>query len=184
MNQDQASALVSSLFESWYSTLVRYAFRVAGSTELAEDAVQETFMLLYRELCQGKRIENCKGWTVCVLRRELNRRVRSHSLVSNEPLDVLDAMPAVVSCHTRVEADLDDVSRLLYVLTKREEEVVLLRMGAMKYREIAEQLSISPKSVNTLLARALRKLRMASKIRSREQALPNYVGSYTPKTLQ
>ena len=54
-----------------------------------------------------------------------------------------------------------DIRTLLSVLTPREEEVLLLRLDAMKYREIADQLGISMNSVNTLLARALRKLQEA-----------------------
>jgi len=55
-----------------------------------------------------------------------------------------------------------DVRNLLSVLSPREEEVLLLRLETLKYREIAEQLGISINSVNTLLARALRKLQEAT----------------------
>ena len=54
-----------------------------------------------------------------------------------------------------------DIRNLLSVLSPREEEVLLLRLEALKYREIAEQLGIGMNSVNTLLARALRKLQHA-----------------------
>ncbi len=47
----------------------------------------------------------------------------------------------------------------LSVLTEREKEVVLLRLQSLKYREIAKQLGNSEKSVATLLARAVAKLR-------------------------
>jgi RNA polymerase sigma factor (sigma-70 family) len=45
------------------------------------------------------------------------------------------------------------------VLSRREEEVLLLRLDAMKYREIADQLGISMSFVNTILARVLQKLK-------------------------
>jgi RNA polymerase sigma factor (sigma-70 family) len=54
-----------------------------------------------------------------------------------------------------------EIRSLLSVLSPREEEVLLLRLEALKYREIADQLGISINSVNTLLARALRKLQAA-----------------------
>jgi RNA polymerase sigma factor (sigma-70 family) len=57
---------------------------------------------------------------------------------------------------------LMDIRSLLSVLSPREEEVLLLRLEALKYREIADQLGISMNSVNTLLARALRKLQQAT----------------------
>ena len=39
--------------------------------------------------------------------------------------------------------------------------MLLLRLESIKYREVADQLGISMNSVNTLLARALRKLQQA-----------------------
>ena len=59
-------------------------------------------------------------------------------------------------------ADVSVVRDLLGLLSRREEEVLLLRLEAMKYREIADHLGISMNSVNTLLARALRKLQTAA----------------------
>ena len=56
---------------------------------------------------------------------------------------------------------LGDIRDLLSVLSPREEEVLLLRLDALKYREIADQLGISMNSVNALLARALRNLQVA-----------------------
>jgi transposase len=56
---------------------------------------------------------------------------------------------------------LVEIRGLLSVLSPREEEVLLLRLEALKYREIADHLGISMNSVNALLARALRKLQTA-----------------------
>jgi DNA-directed RNA polymerase specialized sigma24 family protein len=86
----------------------------------------------------------------------MNRQLKNH--VSHEPLDDLEIAgegPTDISL-------LGDVRSLLSVLSLREEEVLLLRLEAFKYREIAEQLGISMNSVNTLLARALRKLQQAT----------------------
>ena len=52
----------------------------------------------------------------------------------------------------------DDINGRLSVLSRREAEVILLRMQAMKYREIGSQLGISSKTVGTLLTRAIQKL--------------------------
>jgi RNA polymerase sigma factor (sigma-70 family) len=63
-----------------------------------------------------------------------------------------------------------DIRNFLSVLSPREEEVLLLRLEALKYREIAEQLGISMNSVNSLLARALRKLQQAMGQKQRKGA--------------
>jgi RNA polymerase sigma factor (sigma-70 family) len=80
--------------------------------------------------------------------------------------------------------EVDSVSELLSVLSRREEEVLLLRLSALKYREIAERLGISGNSVNTLLARAIKKLQKAVSQPQRERALVHSVQNGLRKTLQ
>lgn len=155
MNENDATDLVTALFDRWYMSLVRYALRTTADYELAEDLAQETFMQLYQALRAGTKIEHPKAWTICVLRRATNRRMRDRTLC--EPLDELEIAGDAVNDLSSIV----DIRNLLSVLSPREEEVLLLRLEAMKYREIAEQLGIGVNSVNTLLARALRKLQQA-----------------------
>jgi DNA-binding CsgD family transcriptional regulator len=79
---------------------------------------------------------------------------------------------------------LGEATKLLSVLTSREQEVVMLRMEDMKYREIACALGISRNSVNTLLARALRKLQVAARKWLDGASEANYVERDTSTTLQ
>jgi RNA polymerase sigma factor (sigma-70 family) len=165
----EATSVVTDLFESAYGIFLRYAVRMTSSHEVAEDVVQEALMLLYREIRKGTTIENPKAWTFCVIRRLLSKEIRSHRRHSAlmEPLEAGGDFAFAALSPEEHNADLDDVTALLSVLTSREQEVTLLRMTPMKYREIAEQLGISPKSVATLLARALRKLQRAAGVATR-----------------
>ncbi len=168
MDREEASRLVTMLFDRWYSFLVRYATRSTGSFELAEDLAQDTFMQLYKALREGKTIEHPKAWTLCVLRRSLSRvtRIMSRDRELIEPFN-----EAELSRKVGPEAlSGDQIRHFLAVLTPREEEVLLLRLEALKYREIADQLGISMNSVNTLLSRALRKLQQAMSRRTRERS--------------
>lgn len=163
MNESDATELVTALFDRWYTTLVRYALRTTRNFELAEDLAQETFTQLYQALRAGKNIEHPKAWTICVLRRAMSRQMKDRNL--HEPLGELDVptQPAPeVSAFTEIQ-------NLLSVLSTREEEVLLLRLESLKYREIADQLAISVNSVNVLLARALRKLQEAISRRADEE---------------
>src|SRR5690242_3148103 len=139
MSRAEASELVHSLFGCWYPTLVRYTARATGSLEAAEDIVQETFMLLYKALREGQTIDNPKGWTLCVARRQIGkrRRLMGRDLSRNTSPDVLDQLPAGRLGSEDPALERDQASRLLSLLTPREGEVVMLRMQAMKYREIA-----------------------------------------------
>ncbi|MEW5977307.1 MAG: sigma-70 family RNA polymerase sigma factor [Acidobacteriota bacterium] len=164
MNALQASAVVTSLFEGWYSILVRYVHKLTGSFDLAEDVAQEAMMLLYRELRSGRPVENPKGWTLCVARRQIHKQIRNYQSMDpqTQSLEMLESRGSSGTRWQEPVFDRHDSARLFSVLTTRELEVILLRMEAMKYREIAKQLGISPNSVNTLLARALRKLQRAA----------------------
>lgn len=156
MSRDEAIRSVSELYDSWYGVLVRYARRLAGDERAAEDVVQESFMALFRQLAAGKRIDNHKAWTFCVVRREVARQIRQHAgrEVSLEDSPLFEAASGCAPDEGRADFD-----RMMKQLTRREEEVVLLRLESMTYREIGTQLGITSSSVNTLLARAMKKLR-------------------------
>jgi RNA polymerase sigma-70 factor (ECF subfamily) len=158
VNENDASDLVTALYDRWYLSLVRYALRSTENYEIAEDLAQETFMQLYQALRVGKDIEHPKAWSLCVLRRAMNRQMNERSRFEQpEGVEIASETPSDMPAFFA----LADIRALLSVLSPREEEVLLLRLEAMKYREIAGQLGISMNSVNTLLARALRKLQEA-----------------------
>jgi RNA polymerase sigma-70 factor, ECF subfamily len=182
MNREEASRSVTALFKSWYSSLVRYALRTTGSYELAEDLVQEAFMQLYRALRAGKTIVYPKAWTLCVLRRSMSRETQNLTLdrALHEPFEETELAGKAVA----TEFEVDEIRGFLSVLTPREEEVLLLRLESLKYREIADQLGISMNSVNTLLARALRKLQKATARKHSERSTESHGDQNASKALR
>ena len=186
MTASEITELVSSLYETWYTSVVRYAARRMGSLQAAEDIVQDTFMQLYRELVAGHIVENPRAWTFCVVRRQVGHQagVLRREMDQHESAEVLEKLPSGWVSPIELENDPDRLRRLLSTLTKREEEVIHLRLAAMKYREIAEALQISESSVNTLLIRALKKLKLAQTAGTRENLATRVTREIAPKTLQ
>lgn len=162
MTRSEACRELESLYPAWHAALAGYARRALGCPSTAEDLVQEVFLRLYTELRTGKAIGNAKGWTLCVLRHEIGRclRQRRRELAFGEPI----GPPPAASPEPE-----EGLERLLGSLTQREEEVVLLRLASLKYREIAERLEISVSSVNTLLTRAIAKLQRETARRGAER---------------
>jgi RNA polymerase sigma factor (sigma-70 family) len=152
MDESAATLVVTGLFDRWYTQLIRYVVSATGSPDIAEDLVQDVFMQLYQILRSSKEIEHPKAWTLCVLRRAMLRQMQERSRF--EQLDEVE----ITQNRFHESTDGFDVQHLLRALSPREQEVLLLRLEAMKYREIADRLGISMTSVNTLLARALQKL--------------------------
>jgi RNA polymerase sigma-70 factor (ECF subfamily) len=160
MNQHEATACVDELFESWYAHLLRYATRMTGQRQSAEEVVQDTFLALYRALRTGSDVQYPRAWTMCVVRRIVYERRREHFGVDqkHEALEDSTEVNGDWSAEIDLAIDCERVRRHLSSLSVREEEVLMLRLQSMKYREIAEALGISINTVNTLLARALEKM--------------------------
>lgn len=160
MNRDQASILVDELFETWYAHLLRYATRLTGQRPSAEEIVQDTFLDLYRAVRTGAEVQHPKAWTMCVVRRKVQDR-REERFGVDQKHEALEDTPELVGDWTDevdLAIDCGRVRQHLNTLSVREEEVLMLRLQSMKYREIADTLGISINSVNTLLARALEKI--------------------------
>lgn len=183
MDHQSAEEIVRDVFRAWYPVLVRYARHFAQDIDAAEDAAQEAFMQLHRDLMAGKSIEHPKAWLLTVVRRKasVESRVHRRSNLLYTTLEILDSLP-----NARVEPEQhdSDLSRFLSVLSERELEVVLLRMESMKYREIAAELNISSKSVCTLLTRALKKFQRAAGAKSGGDSIADHVDKTFPETLQ
>lgn len=170
--------MVNALFDNCYDTLVRYACRSTGTLEEAEECVQDAFLQLFHTLISGVRVENPLAYTFCVVRRGAARARQKHKR-SEAALREADV---VQSPELAPELEAGELDRLLSILTRRELEVVLLRLESMKYREIARALGISASSVNVLLARAIRKLH-AFRTTSGSFATPRQVEARELKTL-
>jgi RNA polymerase sigma factor (sigma-70 family) len=174
MDQAEAAYLVNALFEESAVFLVRFAYRRIRSGEAAEDVVQEAFLALYRDLRLGKQIRDPRAWMVGAVRNQICKVARSNARSGEElfPPEKLDLMASQRLTEYEIES-MDEAPLLLSVLSPREEEVVLLRLQSLKYREIADQLGIGTKSVCTLLARAIRKLQGMTRAKGlRKQTTP------------
>lgn len=156
MDRDRATSLINELFETWYACLIRYAFRGTGRFELAEEVIQDTFVQFYLAQVKGDVIHNPKAWMLTVVRREI--RNYCQKTPHYEQLEAAEFVTARDTTRVDRALEMDNIARHFTVLSKREEEVLLLRLQALKYREIAQSLGIRPGSVASLLARALRKL--------------------------
>lgn len=181
MDATEATRFIEGLIEAWGPSLARQAYRMTGDREVSEDLVQEAFLALYQELRKGVRIGNPRAWTLTVVRNQAAKRHRrpARRWEQLEPGDVLDRIEAQAA---PAEAGFDDLMELIGVLTSREQEVLLLRLDCLKYREIADCLGIDESSVSTHLARAVRKLQ--AEVKAREAGLPVRKREDVRETLQ
>lgn len=153
MTEDETAVIVATLFTRWKSSLIRYAIQACLPPDAAEDLVQDAFVVLHQTLRSGTAIEHPKAWIQSVLRRAIGKKLKQDARQG-----ILDVTEHLYDPH---EAMLNNilVRSSWCLLSNREKQVLMLRLEEWKYREIADQLGISMKTVDTLICRALGKLR-------------------------
>ena len=138
-----------------------------GSTEDAEDVLQEVFVNAYRAMLADEREINLRPWLYRIARNRCLNHLRKPTADSQESMDMVPMVEAgstAEKVHNREEFRqlLTDVSKL----PETQRSALLLReMDAMSYEEIASAMDTSVPSVKSLLVRARISLAEASQAR-------------------
>lgn len=153
-------------FESYRNHLLAIAYRMLGSLTEAEDAVQETWLRLYRS--DRSEIENLGGWLTTVTSRICLDMLRSRKARREESMD--DHFPEnLANAEDRYNPEqeallADSVGlALLVVLDKlnpaERMAFVLYDIFAVPFREIAPIVGKSELATRKLASRARQKVR-------------------------
>lgn len=164
MDREDAERIVTELFTSSYSAMVRYAAYRCGSLDLAEDLVQDSLGALYARLRDGHPVRKPRAWVMGTVHNKICKTWRKaqrqpEQAISRLDLEKLPLPPDMPG--GRNDSARPYLEGFLSLLSPREREVILLRAQGLRYREIASRLGISSNSVGTLLLRAMRKMRAA-----------------------
>jgi len=149
-----AGASIEALFHRVYPALFRYAYRLTGDMDAAEDAAQESFVRLLDHPVPEERVE---PWLFTVATNFVRQRGnsisrRSRLLAAWAP--VPDAPPAPDESAERNET-VARVRAALDLLPERDRQMLLMRQEGFSYAEIAAAAGLNPASVGTMLVRAL-----------------------------
>jgi RNA polymerase sigma-70 factor, ECF subfamily len=158
MDESRRTASLSELAGLHYSLVYRYAFRLCGSVEEAEDLTQQAFLTAYRHLEQLRDYTSAKAWLCAILRNSFLTRVSLRRSARMVPLRSV-AEPADEIPH---DASID-AEELQQVLNELPEDfrtpVILYYFDEFTYREIAEQMNVPIGTVMSRLARSKAYLR-------------------------
>jgi len=150
----------AELVDRYRDRYARYAARMLGSVDAAEDAVQDAFVRAYDQLAQCQDPDKFIGWFFLILRNRCfaeQRRSRTRA-----PLEAADAVAAV----DRSDDGMETAERrralqhaLLELTPEQREVFVLKHVEGLSYEEIAERLSTSVPSLKMRMHRAYDRLR-------------------------
>jgi RNA polymerase sigma factor (sigma-70 family) len=156
---DSRLQVISKLFAESRRALHRYVHRLVGSRETAEDIVQEAYLRTYEH---ADAVEIPRAFLFSTA-RNLAADFRRHDRVAKtDTLGDFD-IPGVVPEGKSLESEAlaDEQSRLLREAIDRlspqcRAAFTLKVFHACSYKEIAQRLSLSPKTVENHIARALK----------------------------
>src|ERR1700759_5062857 len=155
------------IVDRYQGRLLGFCRQMLGSTEDAEDVLQEVFVNAYRAMLADEREINLRPWLYRIARNRCLNHLRKPSADAPESMDMVPKVEAASTAekvHNREEFRqiISDVNKL----PETQRSALLLReMDALSYEEIADAMETTVPSVKSLLVRARISLAEASQAR-------------------
>ncbi|MEM1407949.1 MAG: RNA polymerase sigma-70 factor [Bacteroidota bacterium] len=151
------------LYKRFYSMLISHAFRYMRSTQQADDMVSEVFYKIWKRRSEIKMTSSLQSYLYTSVRNKCLDHLRSESRVEHCDDDVLvdfDAKTATPHQYTVGEELKKRIENAIEALPNDRRRIFRMsRDNGLKYKEIADILGISIKTVETQMGRALKHLR-------------------------
>jgi len=153
-----------TLFTDWFGKLHAYAFSVLGDDAMAEETVQSVFCRIWERRQQlqvhisvkaylyGSVYHECMNWLRHEQHTKKHRRHIMHS-AGHPVVENAAGKAELGELELRLKQALDELPDRCRAIFQ------LSRFGGLKYREIAEQLGLSVKTVEAQVGKALTQLR-------------------------
>jgi RNA polymerase sigma-70 factor (ECF subfamily) len=153
MAKDRPTVDVAQLVAEHHQAVYRYAYRLTGSIQDAEDLAQQVFLVAQRKLGQLRKLDSARKWLFVILRHcFLRDRQRRRPVLAVDLRLNIDSVPADPPGE---EIDRDRLQRALNELPEAFRLVlVMFYFEDCSYREMAERLDVPIGTVMSRLARA------------------------------
>ncbi len=152
------------VFRRYYSPLCLYAIGITGRTDIAEEIVQDLFYVLWRDRDSFQILTSLNGYLYKAVRnrslqycehREVKDRHKDKTISEKE--EVFDSTPEEQLEYKELQ---ELINRTLSKMPERRIRIFRMqRFEGKKYAEIANILSISIKTVEAEMTKALQSLR-------------------------
>lgn len=148
------------LFDNFYIELTRYALKIVGNSEVAEEIVQDIFVSIWNNR-EKSEIEAVRPYlSRAVKNRCINHIKKNHPIhediessmhvsSNNSPLDGIEATE-LQKALKEAESRLPKQTALIFALSRHTE---------LTYPEISKELDISVKTVEYHISKALKSMR-------------------------
>jgi RNA polymerase sigma-70 factor (ECF subfamily) len=146
------------LFDYYYKHLVIFAIRYVDDKDLSESIVQNVFVKLW-EKREALQIDSVHAYLITAVRNQCQNELKHQKIVRAYEKNFI---PNEWMAET-VYPDEEVMARINQVIDQMPEQrrkiFKMNRLDGMRYKEIADKLEISPKTVEVQIGKALKYLR-------------------------
>ena len=163
----------NKLVSLWYKRIYNYAFKYAGSHDMAMDIAQNTFIAVHKKINQLRDVNSFKPWLYRIAincsHEELRKQKRMSAISLNSSInedgdetqiDIQDDIRYQPDAKLQRQELADLIMSGLQTLSEEQRLVVIMKeYEGLKFREIAETLEISENTAKSRLYYGLKHLR-------------------------
>ena len=149
------------LIRRYQHRYARFAARMLGSVDAAEDAVQDAFIRAYEQLSRCREPDNFVGWFFLILRNRCLAEQRRAKTGARTEVSLVDhPAPDRTDRAIEVEDQRRELWRAVGTLTAEQREVFVLRhVEGWSYETIAERTGTSVAALKMRMHRGYDRLR-------------------------
>lgn len=169
-DQEQIQALVAGditafemLFKTYYQPLCNYAYTFLQDREEAEEIVQTTFLSAWEKRQSVSIHTAVKPYLYAMVRNACLNVIKHEKIKQKHAVEEIALAPQTVDSVAQMVSSNELETRIQEAMNRLPEQCRLVfklsRFEELKYAEIAEQLSISIKTVENHMGKALKIMR-------------------------
>src|SRR5690554_151108 len=163
MTMTNSESAYKALFEILFNPLRNFSFSIVKSSELAEEVASDVlFMLWYNreKLCEVKNVRYyaftaAKNKSLNILKKESGKQVISLNEIDVD-IHINYSNPELILLQGELKQQLEEAIKTLPKQCKLVFK--LIKEDGFSYKDVAEMLEISPKTVDAHLVNAIKKL--------------------------
>lgn len=168
----QYDSFFESVFHTYYSPLCNYALKVTGDPAISEDLVQNLFLQLYSNKALTS-VSDPERYLLKSIKFKCIDFLRTKDTLKEINLETI----ADSASESLSDISEEEIESLLHYFAsklppKTREVFLMSRKSGMSYKEIALELNISVKTVETQMGRALRQLKQILKSQNLLSLIP------------